>query len=162
MPNKLYEESSVQSIADAIRVKNGTTTTYKIGEMAAAIEELQTGGGRVARGTWVQASNGYYHTITHNLGKVPELAVIWETNGKSSAKGQCLIGVALTSTNFFMKSTSTESSLPYGQYHNENVSITASSGNSESFFVDANTTTINFSNLNETIIAGSSYEYIIV
>jgi len=45
MANKLYEEASVQSIANAIRVKNGATTKYKIGEMAAAIEELQTGGG---------------------------------------------------------------------------------------------------------------------
>lgn len=42
MPNKLYEESSVQAIADAIRAKNGTTTTYKIAEMAAAIDGLAT------------------------------------------------------------------------------------------------------------------------
>ena len=40
MPNKLYEEASVQAIANAIRSKNGTTTTYKIGEMAAAIDGL--------------------------------------------------------------------------------------------------------------------------
>lgn len=33
MANKLYEESSVQAIANAIRAKNGTTTKYKIGEM---------------------------------------------------------------------------------------------------------------------------------
>ena len=30
---KLYEETDVQAIANAIRAKNGTTTTYKIGEM---------------------------------------------------------------------------------------------------------------------------------
>lgn len=40
MPNKLYEESSVQAIADAIRTKNGTTTKYKIGEMGAAVSAL--------------------------------------------------------------------------------------------------------------------------
>lgn len=40
MANKLYEEASVQAIANAIRSKNGTTTTYKIGEMAAAIDGL--------------------------------------------------------------------------------------------------------------------------
>ena len=40
MANKLYEEASVQSIADAIRSKNGTTTTYKIGEMGDAISAI--------------------------------------------------------------------------------------------------------------------------
>lgn len=37
---KLYEEASVQDIAAAIREKNGETTTYKIGEMGAAVRAL--------------------------------------------------------------------------------------------------------------------------
>lgn len=37
MSKKLYEEASVQAIANAIRAKNGETTTYKIAEMATAI-----------------------------------------------------------------------------------------------------------------------------
>ena len=45
MANKLYEESSVQDIANAIRQKNGLSTTYKISEMAAAILALPTGSG---------------------------------------------------------------------------------------------------------------------
>lgn len=40
MANKLYEESSVQAIANAIRAKSGTTTKYKIGEMAAAVQSI--------------------------------------------------------------------------------------------------------------------------
>ena len=40
MAKKLYEESSVQAIANAIREKNGGTATYKIGEMAAAVKAL--------------------------------------------------------------------------------------------------------------------------
>ena len=40
MANKLYEEAYVQSIADAIRSKNGTTTKYKIGEMGNAISAI--------------------------------------------------------------------------------------------------------------------------
>ena len=40
MAKKLYEESSVQAIANAIREKNGGTDTYKIGAMAAAIKAL--------------------------------------------------------------------------------------------------------------------------
>lgn len=40
MAKKLYEESSVLAIADAIREKNGGTDTYKIGAMAAAVKAL--------------------------------------------------------------------------------------------------------------------------
>lgn len=44
MAKKLYEESSVQAVADAIRAKNGSTDTYKIAEMPAAISAIPTGG----------------------------------------------------------------------------------------------------------------------
>lgn len=40
MAKKLYEEASVQAIANAIRAKNGEKTTYKIGDMAEAIEAI--------------------------------------------------------------------------------------------------------------------------
>ena len=40
MAKKLYEESSVQAIANAIRAKNGTTTKYKVAEMGAAVTAL--------------------------------------------------------------------------------------------------------------------------
>lgn len=42
---KLYPENAVQDIADAIRTKNGLSTSYKIGDMASAIREIPTGGG---------------------------------------------------------------------------------------------------------------------
>ena len=45
MAKKLYEESNIQAIADAIREKNGKTDTYKPSEMAAAITNIPTGGG---------------------------------------------------------------------------------------------------------------------
>ena len=41
----LVNESSLTGIANAIRNKNGLSTTYKPNEMAAAIEAIQTGGG---------------------------------------------------------------------------------------------------------------------
>lgn len=44
MSKKLYEESSVQAIADAIRAKSGSTDTYKIAEMPTAISAIPTGG----------------------------------------------------------------------------------------------------------------------
>ena len=40
MAKKLYEESSIQDIANAIREKNGTTTKYKVAEMGAAVMAL--------------------------------------------------------------------------------------------------------------------------
>lgn len=40
MAKKLYEEASVQAIANAIREKNGEAITYKIGEMATAIAAI--------------------------------------------------------------------------------------------------------------------------
>ena len=43
MAKKLYEETDVQAIAAAIRLGNGGSATYKLSQMAAAIEELKTG-----------------------------------------------------------------------------------------------------------------------
>lgn len=43
MSKKLYEESSIQDIANAIRSKNGSTSTYKVSEMAAAINDISVG-----------------------------------------------------------------------------------------------------------------------
>lgn len=43
MAKKLYEESHIQSIAKAIRAKNGGSTKYKVSAMAAAISAIQTG-----------------------------------------------------------------------------------------------------------------------
>ena len=43
MAKKLYEESDVQAVAAAIRLKNGGSTSYKLSEMALAIEGLKTG-----------------------------------------------------------------------------------------------------------------------
>lgn len=42
--NRLYREEDIQSIANAIRAKAGTTDTMKLSEMAAAIEAIPTGG----------------------------------------------------------------------------------------------------------------------
>ena len=45
MANVLVQDTSLTAIADAIRGKNGTETTYKPAEMAAAIVNLPSGGG---------------------------------------------------------------------------------------------------------------------
>lgn len=43
MSNKLYNEQSVQDIADAIRSVSGSTDTYTISEMSAAVAGISTG-----------------------------------------------------------------------------------------------------------------------
>lgn len=45
MSLKLYEETDIQSIANSIRGKNGTTNTYKVSEMSSAIDAIETGSG---------------------------------------------------------------------------------------------------------------------
>ena len=42
MANKLYEETDIQNIANAIREKAGTTDTFKVSEMANAINNIKT------------------------------------------------------------------------------------------------------------------------
>lgn len=43
MANKLYEESHIQNIANAIRGKNGLTDKYNVSEMAEAIAAISGG-----------------------------------------------------------------------------------------------------------------------
>lgn len=45
MANVFVDDASLQAIAGAIRAKNGSTETYKPGQMAAAIQAIETGGG---------------------------------------------------------------------------------------------------------------------
>lgn len=59
MANKLYEEASVEAIAQAIRTKNGLSTTYKIGEMAAAILAIPAGSGTNYLPTVLNDGAGY-------------------------------------------------------------------------------------------------------
>lgn len=58
MSKKLYEESSVQDIAVAIREKNGTADTYKISEMGSAVRALN------ASGSGVTSVNGETGAVT--------------------------------------------------------------------------------------------------
>ena len=59
MAKKLYPESAVQAIANAIRAKNGSSETYTIGEMAQAIEDIPSGDDVFKAGTIGTTFNGY-------------------------------------------------------------------------------------------------------
>lgn len=65
MAKKLYEESSVQDIANAIREKNGETTTYKIGEMAAAVRAI-TGAEAIVWHQCPEAVRNYLDNVTYD------------------------------------------------------------------------------------------------
>lgn len=41
--NKLYEETDIQNIANAIREKTKSTDTFKVSEMANAISNIKSG-----------------------------------------------------------------------------------------------------------------------
>jgi hypothetical protein len=64
MPMKLYNEASIQDIADAIRTKNGLTDTYKVAEMAQAIIDLPSGIGAVTITDTTDSHGGTIRTIT--------------------------------------------------------------------------------------------------
>ena len=65
MANKLYEEASVQAIANAIRAKNGTTTKYKIAEMAGAVQGI-TGAEDVEWHQCPEAVRNYLANVTYD------------------------------------------------------------------------------------------------
>lgn len=65
MAKKLYEESSVQAIAAAIREKNGAATKYKVAEMADAVRAL-SGSEAVAWHQCPEAVRNYLANVTYD------------------------------------------------------------------------------------------------
>lgn len=77
---KLYEESSVQAIADAIRAKAGTADTYKIAEMPAAIASIPSGGG---------ATEPYMEEVYDSDGNLIDVKMYGYTKIRESAFNDC-------------------------------------------------------------------------
>lgn len=71
MANKLYEETDIQATADAIRERNGLTSTYKVSEFADAIRAIPTGGDgsglKVYRTSVTLDEKASEIPVTHNL-----------------------------------------------------------------------------------------------
>ena len=67
MSKKLYEESSIQDIAAAIRAKNGTATKYKVAEMGAAVRAL-SGSEAVEWHQCPEAVRNYLAAVTYDPG----------------------------------------------------------------------------------------------
>lgn len=66
MAQKLYEESNIQAIADAIRGKNGLSDTYKTSEMAAAISAIPSGGEELPEEAFTISGNCSYMFSNNN------------------------------------------------------------------------------------------------
>lgn len=80
MSKKLYEESNIQAIAASIRGKNGSATTYKVSEMADAIDNIPTGGTPVIESKSINA-NGTYTAPTGVDGFSPVIVNVPSSSG---------------------------------------------------------------------------------
>ena len=65
MAKKLYEESSIQDIANAIREKNGSTAKYKVGEMSVAIAGI-SGSEAIEWHQCPEVVRNYLANVTYN------------------------------------------------------------------------------------------------
>ena len=63
---KLYEESSVQEIADAIREKNGGTEKYRVAQMAAAVRGIKGGANPVTYSQVNPVAAAYLAAVTYD------------------------------------------------------------------------------------------------
>lgn len=79
MAKKLYEESNIRAIAEAIRAKNGTTTKYTTAQMAAAITAIETG--EDTKTTATIRIVGPYSTL-YSYGGVQSVGEIVPANGE--------------------------------------------------------------------------------
>lgn len=74
MSNKLYNDADISDIADAIRSKNGSSTTYKVSEMAQAILDIPTGGGSTGiNKVCIEGSSVAYNIPTSYLSGVTKI-----------------------------------------------------------------------------------------
>ena len=67
MAKKLYEETSVQDIANAIREKTGGATKYKVAEMGAAVRAL-SGSEAIEWHQCPEAVRNYLANVTYDSG----------------------------------------------------------------------------------------------
>lgn len=92
-------ENAKAAIKSAIEGKGVTVPDATLLDgMAALIESIEAGGGsggaQLAYGTFTPAADTYDYVVTHNLGVVPDLIVVWSSDAStpSTSKGVLAIG----------------------------------------------------------------------
>lgn len=106
MPNVLVNDDSLKAIGNAIREKNGETTTYKPAEMAAAITAISGGGEATIEALSITSNGTYnapdgvdgYNPITVN---VPQDGA--PTDDELKIKGLCAYRFANDGWSWFIK-----------------------------------------------------------
>ena len=118
MSKVLVTESHLNNIAEAIRAKNGASTTYRPGDMAAAIQAIPTGG-ITPTGTVNIAQNGT-HDVTQYASANVQVSNTYEATdeGKVVSNGAL---VAQTSRNITENGT-------YDTTENDEVIVSVSGG----------------------------------
>ena len=90
MANVLVQDTALTAIADAIREKNGSTDTYKPGEMAAAISEISVGSAAVVEELNI-TNNGTY-TAPEGIDGYSPVVVNVPQDGAPSAEDLVITG----------------------------------------------------------------------
>ena len=140
MALKLYNETDIEAIADAIRGKNGSSDTYKVSEMADAIDDIPTGGGGgadVDTGTFTPSSNML--DVTLNTTKQRDNIVIWTSPAPNDS--DCICGTFAT----FMWTSSIKGAYWYGTTPTGIASIASASHTASTFTIKPHNTTRHFS-----------------
>jgi hypothetical protein len=89
---RLFEDTNIKDIADAIRAKNGTSTTYKTSEMAGAILGLQEGGGTSEVYNFTPQEDTRTVTIPYTKSGTPRFICVYTADATSvRASGQRMI-----------------------------------------------------------------------
>ena len=95
----LDASSFAASIVAAVEGKGVTVPSGTLLDgMAALIESIEAGGGggaKTASGTFTLASTAFSYQVTHNLGVVPNFALIWQDIGYSINSSTMFIGLYL-------------------------------------------------------------------
>lgn len=121
MAKGLVKESTLTAIANAIREKTETTATMLPSEMAALIQGIT--GAKVTYGTVTYTDNQNTRTITHGLGVIPNLFIMFSDSSDSNyptLSDRCLVNALLPDgRSMYMKKSGSNVGIYNGTYHTD-------------------------------------------
>lgn len=120
MAKGLIKDSTLTAIANAIREKTETTATMLPSEMAALIQGIT--GAKVAYGTVTYTDNQNTRTITHGLGVIPNLFIMFSDSPTNYAtlSDRCLVNALLPDgRSMYMTKSRNNVGIYNGTYHTD-------------------------------------------